>query len=211
MIRNRQHLLIQISNIIATGRIAQANQFPAGHALLPYQRVLALRRQNPNVSSFLANNACIQAIYDTLVAWGMNSRAAKIKNYVAFRSALQGNTSAFQTVETAARAFTSTNRGGVLQSMSTLYNSLALMQTSGRLVSNAKCLHFVFPDVCLPMDRVNTLQKLYGSTHESPTRFLEVLEFCHDILAGIQNPQQYVNGPWNTCPTKLVDYAIFLL
>ncbi|MGA9802043.1 MAG: hypothetical protein WBQ19_17760 [Terriglobales bacterium] len=41
--------------------------------------------------------------------------------------------------------------------------------------------------------------------------FLEVLEFCYDVLAGIQNPQQYAHGSWNTCPTKLVDNAIFLL
>ena len=85
------------------------------------------------------------------------------------------------------------------------------MKTNGRLVSNAKCLHCVFPDLCLPMDRINTLQKLYGSTYESPARFLEVLEFCYDVLAGIPNPQQYVSGPWNTYPTKLVDNAIFLL
>lgn len=211
MIRNRQNVLSEVSSIITAGRIAQANQYPAGRYLPPYQRVRVLRQQNPTVSSFLANNACIQALHDTLVSWGMNSRGAKIKDYVAFRSALQGNIAAFQTVEAASGAFTWTNRDPVVHSISALYNSLALMQTNGRLVSNAKCLHFVFPDLCLPMDRLNTLQKLYGNTYESPTRFLEVLEFCYDVLAGIQNPQQYVREPWNTCPTKLVDNAIMLL
>ncbi len=211
MIRNRQNVLSQVSSIITTGRIAQANQFPTGRYLPPYQRVRALRQQNPTVSSFLANNTCIQAIRDTLISWGMNSRGAKIKDDVPFRTAIQGNIPAFQTVEAAAGAFTWTNRGAVVQSISALYNSLALMQTNGRLVSNAKCLHFVFPDLCLPMDRLNTLKKLYGNTCESAARFLEVLEFCYDVLAGIQNPQQYAHGSWNTCPTKLVDNAIFLL
>ena len=85
------------------------------------------------------------------------------------------------------------------------------MKTSGKLVSNAKCLHYIFPDLCLPMDRTNTLQKLYGNTYESAARFLDVLEFGYDVLAGIQNPQQYAHGSWNTCPTKLVDNAIILL
>jgi hypothetical protein len=173
--------------------------------------VRALRQQNPTVSSFLTNNTCIQAIRDTLISWGMNNRGAKIKDDVPFRTAIQGNIPAFQTVEAAATTFTWTNRGAVLQSISALYSSLALMQTNGRLVSNAKCLHFVFPELCLPMDTRNTLQKLYRNNYESPRRFLEVLEFCYDVLAGIHNPQQYVHGSWNTCATKLVDNAIFLL
>jgi hypothetical protein len=210
MIRNRQNVLSQVSSIITTGRVAQANQW-AGRYLPTYQRVRTLRQQNPTVSSFLANNTCIQAIRDTLISWGMNNRAAKIKDVVPFRSAIQGNIPAFQAVEAAATTFTWTNRGAVLQSISALYSSLALMQTNGRLVSNAKCLHFVFPELCLPMDTRNTLQKLYRNNYESPTRFLEVLEFCYDVLAGIQNPQQYVQGLGNTCATKLVDNAIILL
>jgi len=172
---------------------------------------LTFVEQNPNVSSFLASDTCIEIIYATLVSWDMNSRGAKLKDYVDFKSALQGNTAAFQTVEAAAAAFTWTSRGGVVQSISALYNPLALMKTSGKLVSNAKCLHYIFPDLCLPMDRTNTLQKLYGNTYESAARFLDVLEFGYDVLAGIQNPQQYAHGSWNTCPTKLVDNAIILL
>src|ERR1035438_6516010 len=106
MIRNRQNVLSQVSSIITAGRIAQANQFPAGRYLPPYQRVRALRQQNPTVSSFLANTMCIQAIRDTLIAWGMNSRGAKIKDDVPFRTAIQGNIPAFQTVEAAASTFT---------------------------------------------------------------------------------------------------------
>ena len=85
------------------------------------------------------------------------------------------------------------------------------MKTEGRLVSNSKCLHFVFPGLCLPMDTANTLQKLYGSPYETRERFLEVLEFSYDAIATIENPQQYFDDQWNTCETKLVDNAIFLM
>jgi len=213
VIPNRPNKLSQVTSII-TGSIAQANQFSGGPALHFYQRALGLRQQHPAVSSFLANNDCIEMLYALLVSWDMNSRGAEIKDYVDFRSNLQGNTAAFQAIETAAAGFKWTNRAAVVQSMSALYPSLALMKSNGRLVSNSKCLHCVFPDLCLPMDRQNTLQKLYGNIYEGrpgPERFVEVLEFCYDVLAGISNPQQYVGGPWNTCPTKLVDNAIILL
>jgi hypothetical protein len=210
VIPNRQTVLSTVTSII-TGSIARANQWPGGPALHFYQRTMGLRRQHASVLSFLASDACVEIIYATLVSWDMNSRGAEIKDYCDFKSNLQANTPAFQAVETAALAFSWTNRATVVQSISNLYDSMALMKSSGRLVSNAKCIHFAFPNLCPPMDRQNTLWKLYGSNYDAKSRFLEVLEFSYDVLAGIQNPQQYVQGSWNTCETKLVDNAIVLM
>jgi len=133
-----------------------------------------------------------------------------MKDYLDFRSNLQANTAVFQVVEAASVGFTWAHPGAVVQGLSTLYDSLALMQTNGRLVSNSKCLHFVFPSLCPPMDGKNTLQKLYGNTAESKGKFLEVVGFSYEIISGIQNPQQYLDQQWNTCETKLVDNAIIL-
>jgi hypothetical protein len=85
------------------------------------------------------------------------------------------------------------------------------MLTSGKLVSNSKTLHFVFPALCPPMDRTNTLKKLYGNTGESKKKFLEVLDLAYDIIGGLQNPNQYLDQQWNTYETKLVDNAILLM
>jgi hypothetical protein len=41
-----------------------------------------------------------------------------------------------------------TNRAAVVESISAIYPSLALRKSNGRLVSNSKCLHCVFPDFC---------------------------------------------------------------
>lgn len=142
----------------------------------------------------------------------MNSRGAKMKDFADFKSNLQANTLAFQAVETSAKnGFTWANRSAVVQALSNLYDHLMLMQSNGKLVSNSKTLHFVFPDLCPPMDRTNTLQKLYGNTAESKNKFLEILELSYDIIGGIQNPNQYLDQQWNTFETKLVDNAIILM
>jgi len=60
----------------------------------------------------------------------------------------------------------------------------------------------------MPIDRGNTLRKPYGNINESKGKFLELLEFCYDVLAGIERPQQFQDEKWNSCPTKLVDNAI---
>ncbi len=212
MVRNKKTLMRnkqpQIAGII-TGRIAQINtKYPGGPDLHFYHRILD---KFPRVSSFLACDTCIEILYATLVSWDMNCRAAKMKDYADFKSNLQGNSSAFQVVETSSVSFTWTNRGTVIQSLSTLFDSLALMKTNERVVSNSKCLHFVFPNLCPPMDNL-TFENLYGK-HAAATkaRFLEVLDFSYDILAGIQNPLQYLDTQWNTCETKLVDNAIILM
>lgn len=134
-----------------------------------------------------------------------------MKDYADFKNNLQINTRAFQAVETAANRFTWANRNAVVQALSSLYDNLMLMQSNGKLVSNSKALHFVFPDLCPPMDRTNTLQKLYGNTAESRNKFLEVLEFAYDIIGGLQNPHQYLDQQWNTTETKIVDNAIILM
>jgi hypothetical protein len=211
MIPNRQTLLATIGGIVTNGGIAGMNTNAQGPQLTLYLQTRALRQQYPTVSSFLACSTCVRSIYDTLISWGMNIRGAKMKPYAAFVTEIQNNSGAFQNVEASAASFSWTNRAAVLQSLSALYASLALMTTSGKLVSNSKCFHFVFPSLCLPMDRKHTLQKLYGNQGESPAKFLEVLEPTYDVIAGIQNPQQYFDNQWNTCETKLVDNAIWLM
>jgi hypothetical protein len=134
-----------------------------------------------------------------------------LKDYADFRGNINSNAAAFQAVEAASSSFSWTNRASVVQALVSLYDSLSLMKSGGTLVSNSKCLHFVFPGLCLPMDTVNTLQKLYGSVSESQARFVEVLEFSYDAIAMISNPQHYFDNQWNTCETKLVDNAIFLM
>ena len=211
MIPNRPNTLTMLTSII-TGRIAQINAvYRGGPSFYFYHRILDLRRQHPTVAGFLASGTCIEMLYATLVSWDMNSRGAKMKDFDDFRSNLQTNVSAFQTVETAATGFTWANRGAVENALSSLYDRLSLMKTNGKLVSNSKALHFVFPSLCPPMDRTNTLKKLYGHTAETKNKFMEVLGFTYDIIAGIQNPQQYLDNQWNTYETKLVDNAIILM
>jgi len=211
MIPNRQTVLANIAGIITGGSTANINKNAQGARLTLYLQTRAHRNQHPSVASFLASGTCIQSIYDTMDSWGMNSRGAQMEDYPAFMANLQANIGGFTNVEVAATSFSWTNRAAVIQSLSSLYDSLALMKTSGRLVSNAKCLHCVFPDLCPPADRIHTLQKLYGHTGESKGKFVEVLELAYDVIGGIQNPQQYFDSQWNTCETKLVDNAIWLM
>jgi hypothetical protein len=211
MIRNRPGKMTQLTHIIENN-IAQINAvYGGGPSLYFYRRIGELRAQHPCVSSFLSCGTCMETLYATLVSWNMNSRAAKMKDYPDFKGNLQASMVAFQAVEAASAEFAWGAPNAVIEALSDLYDMLALMRTGGRLVSNSKCLHFVFPSLCPPMDRTNTLLKLYGDTSESRDKFLEVVSFACEILAAVQEPRQYLDNQWNTCEMKLVDNAIVLL
>jgi hypothetical protein len=148
----------------------------------------------------------------------MESRAAEMKDYADFKANLRAASACFQAVESAAalQSFTLTNRAIVVQAISSLFDSLALMKSQERTISNSKCIHFVFPDLCIPVDN-NTFKKLYTPSLKenwasaTKPRFMEVLDFSYDVLAGISSSQQYLDAIWNRNMMKLVDNAIVLM
>lgn len=93
-----------------------------------------------------------------------------------------------------------------------IYNDLHLMQTDAKFISNSKVLHFLFPNMCLPMDGENTLTFFYGkgNTEGSLNKYLEINQFFHEILSQPLNFNQYLDNGWNTNIPKLIDNSIIL-
>jgi len=81
------------------------------------------------------------------------------------------------------------------------------MKTSGRLVSNSKVMHFVLPDLVMPMDRENTLRFFFGNTGESPSRFLDIMDCSYHVARKI-DLRRFLDKKWNQSITKVVDNAI---
>ena len=90
----------------------------------------------------------------------------------------------------------------VLPTLRTVYSNLTLMKSGGRLVSNSKVLHFLFPTSLTPMDGTNTLQFFYGNSGESPNKYMEIIQLTFDIMAMDENWQAYLDNVWNTSVPK---------
>ena len=211
MIPNRPKKLRDVVSIVDT-RIADINRtYRGGPSLHFYLRVRALRAAHPSVVAFVASNDNLEIVYATLVAWDMNSRAAKMKDFADFCASIRGATAQLDAVERAIPGLAAGNRSPVLTALSDTYDALCLMLSGGKLVSNAKCLHFLLPDACMPMDRSNTLKKMYANTNETKTKFMEMTEFAFDVIEQAKPPAGVIGARWNTCPTKMVDNAIILM
>lgn len=88
-----------------------------------------------------------------------------------------------------------------------IYSKLDLMNSGGRLVANSKTMHFILPDLVMPVDRQNTLKFFFGYTTESETMFPNILE-CFYRVARKMNLRQFLDRGWNLSITKVIDNAI---
>jgi hypothetical protein len=210
MIEKRQKKIDDIIKVIKT-RINEINRnYKRGPELYFYQRLLRLRSGSKTISSFLKSNYNFEIIYATLVSWDMNSRAAKMKCFDKFKSNILSCESDLIRLEgiTIDGADDCKN---IIDTLKIIYPKLCIMRTKSKLVSNSKLLHFLFPELLMPMDRKNTLNYFYNNTNDSFPKYLEIIELSFEIAKRNIAWEKYVDEEWNSTIPKIIDNAIILL
>lgn len=148
----------------------------------------------------------IELLYAALLSWGMNTRRAKMKCFEDFRENILENKEYF--------LFLSKSKLGEIgekefEQLGILYDNLFLMEGQGRLVSNSKMMHFLLPDLVVPMDGRYVLNFFFENTGESRKKFLEIIEFTQ-CIANETDLSQFLDKKWNTSIPKIIDNAIIM-
>jgi hypothetical protein len=209
MIKDRRAKIDQIVNTIKT-RISEINQrYRSGPDLHFYKRIIELRNHSDSIQSFLSSDYHMEMLYATLVSWDMNSRAAKMKYFTEFKANILSNLGRLAELENWERAG-NLNSAAAISILRSIYDSLNVMKSGGKLVSNSKLLHFLFPNSYMPMDRNNTLWYFYGNTGESPNKYVEIIELSFEIMSMPEKWDTYLDNNWNTTVPKMIDNAILL-
>lgn len=208
MIRNRGQKIAQITETIRTRASEFSERYRRGPSLYLYKRVSHLRNTSHSIEGFLGNDYHMEILYATLVSWDMNSRAARMKGFGAFKANVLSCLDHFRKLE--AFENDAMKVGRLPSCLRAAYDSLSLMETHLRLVSNSKLLHFLFPRTLMPMDG-NTLTYFYGHTGESANKYVEITGVLYEIMRMPEDWRQYLDNEWNTTVPKLVDNAIIFL
>lgn len=184
-------------------------KYREGPDLYFYRKTIALRRRESLDELFDdESDRYLELIYATLVSWDMNSRGAKMKYFDKFKMSILKNKksllglSPHQLDRLSSKEFREVER--VCEK---IYSNMHVMESGGKLVSNSKTMHFMIPDLVMPMDRQNTLKFFFGNTGESKRRFLRVLERSYNIAKNI-NLEQFLDEEWNLSKPKVIDNAI---
>jgi len=216
MIQDRDRKAKEILSTIKTD-IKKINEtYRSGPDYYFYKKILHQRKQYPYIELFLSEDYNIEILYATLVAWDMNSRGAKMLYYDDFRKNIRECIDELKQLERITllqdqdyECFLKL----VFPTLENVYDKLNLMKTNGKLVSNSKLLHFLFPDKLMPMDRTNTLNYFYGNTNESYNKFKEIIKFTFNFMKNNASNElkKCLDDKWNTSIPKLIDNAIILL
>lgn len=209
MIRNRDQKINRIINRIRGGIDEINRRYRTGPDLYFYRRLLGLRGQALSLSSFLHSDYNIEVLYATLVAWDMNSRAAKMLYFDEFKQNIFSSINRLEELDTLFQGQLVTY--DAIPILRAVYSDLKVMKGHAKLVSNSKVLHFLFPANLMPMDGTNTLQFFYGNTGESMNKYMEVVKLTFEIMERAGNWQNYLDDKWNTTVPKMIDNAILLL
>lgn len=179
-----------------------------GPDLYFYRKTMELRRKKSLDELFNESDRYLELIYATLVAWDMNSRGAKMKYFDEFKANILKNKERFKRLSSYKLNTISGGPFGEAKMLcGEIYDSMHLMYSGGRLVSNSKAMHFILPDLIMPMDRQNTLRFFFGDTSESKNKFLTILAYSHEIAKAI-DLSQFLDDEWNLSIPKIIDNAI---
>jgi len=174
-----------------------------------YKKIISKIRNN-SLKNLLKRNDFIELLYATLTSWDMNARGAKMKYFDDFKENVIKNKNYF--LDLSKYKLTEISESDFLEIkgiLGKLYDRLDVMQTKGKLVSNSKIMHYLLPDLVMPMDRKNTLNFFFGNTNESKDKFLDVIE-CTYYIAREIDLNKFVNkyNDWNLSVPKIIDNAI---
>jgi len=169
----------------------------------------------------------LELVYTTLIAWNMNGRGAKLNDFSLFKETIRKNKDKLNSLKNyKIEQLNEKEKIEVLKTSEELFNNLDLVGKSwtgnkikSKLVTFSKTLHFLIPNLFVPIDRKYTLDFFYNDTmvptHSNNQKnnekqlevFREIYEmFCE--IAKIYNLKQYLDNKWNTNIPKIIDNAI---
>jgi hypothetical protein len=196
---NDMHLLLKQS------KTAFKPHFPDTYL---YKRVVALARND----GFLSEDH-IELVYVTLISWGMNQRSAKLVSYEDFERSVRENEGDIRILkDLKLELLSDVAFEEQLKVQGDLFRSMAISDPNKpAFVSFSKAMHFMLPDLIVPMDRKYTLSFFGGEGRVSTGGF----DLYRDIfrkywLYATEHSElrNYLDTDWTLSVPKLLDNLV---
>jgi len=159
----------------------------------------------------------LKLAYQTLIEWGMDSRAAKLVDFQTFKDSVSNYTRELEELSSYRICDLNQERvNDLLSKIMVLFTGIRVMSSKCHIVGGSKTLHFLLPDLVMPIDRTYTLTFYYGKKDVCfPTIKKEINIFnriftdAYRLVQQLSLSQADVDGySWNQSIPKLVDNAI---
>jgi len=185
-------------------------------SLYLYKKIVEKHRKHSNLNVLLQDNEFVELIYITLIAWDMNRRAAKLVSFEEFKKSIFDNANLLSELYNyKLSSLSERDVDIILNKIEKVFVDLKVMKSKSKIVGISKALHFLLPNLIMPIDRKYTLGFFYGHnkydqeiTKEFKT-FKEVFVAFHHIAVKLKLFEADIdNFNWNTSIPKLIDNVL---
>ena len=192
------------------------SKYRHGDDLMFYRELIAQHRKIADLSTLIASEDFLQKIYSTLEKWDMNKRGARLVDFLTMRdSILSYKEDLRKLYKYRLQVLSEKDIQKVQQQLKVLFFGLKIMATKRRIVGVSKTLHFLLPDLALPIDSSNTMLAFYGynryeiGEEKEFKTYSDVFEKSYEIAKRLNLTESDVDGcGWSCSVPKLIDNAI---
>ena len=192
------------------------DHYRSGHDLELYRKIINLHREAPDLDKLLERDDFIRLVRRTLSAWNMNQRGASLATEEELKKSIERNrpglTKLYQYKLHQLDEKAADKAATILE---LVFAGLKVMRSKRRIVGVSKTLHFLLPDLVVPIDSKYTMEAFYGYNKYSDNPQKETDDFTHifqktfQITKKLNLAETDVSGSqWNTSVPKLIDNAI---
>lgn len=189
-------------------------QYRFGHDLELYRKIIEKHREVNDIFRLISDrDGFLSLIIDTLRAWNMDQRGAELASLDDFQKSVETLRDEF--VELYKYKIFSIKREEtekVVERLDKAFDKLKIMKSRSKIVGVSKTLHFLLPDLIMPMDRKYTFpffKKSFNNIPQEKKVFKDIFRRTREISRGLCLNQCDVSGKkWNTSVPKLIDNAI---
>ncbi len=154
----------------------------------------------------------IKLVYTTLVAWGMNSRGAKLSKYDVFEASILDNQSVFERLSI--NKIEKCTIESIKSDLKILFKNLNLVRKGNpKLVTFTKTVHFFLTDLIVPMDRTYTIPFFHTSWRSEYIKQFDLLCKMENLFMDFaannyENINKFKDEKWNRNIPKIIDSLV---
>jgi len=171
-----------------------------------------------NYSSLVSNTAYINLAYAALKEFSMNKQGARLVAQPQFQSSILKHVPTLSLLSSyKLESIDDKSLTNIFSNLWILFQGLQVMASSSKLVGVSKAMHFLLPNLVMPIDRKSVLRFYYGQTsinvptilHKQFQVFQEVLQSYRDLAQHLPlNLSNWDGNWWNKSVPKRIDNAI---
>lgn len=197
--------------------VDKCNQiYRSGHDLDFYRDLIARHRKENNLTALIGDDDFLIKIYNTLKEWDMNKRGARLVPVDDFKKSVKfWKDSLIELYQYKLYEDLGHELTAITEQLENVFCNLKIMGSNRKIVGVSKALHFLLPDLIMPIDSRYIMSAFYGYNKCSGEPEAEFKTFKEIFLKTIEitnrlqlTPADVCGTQWNTSVPKLIDNAI---